>query len=82
MFAAFYGVDFSGARLAGLSRHVEIADAQRREGVRVIKPPHALGFLDPELPPIIASTASRKSSGLSTKPETRMTLPVSRAGPL
>ena len=29
---------------------VKIADALRREGVRVIKPPHAFGFLDPDLP--------------------------------
>ncbi len=31
--------------------HAQIADLQKREGVRVIKPPHALGFLDPDLPP-------------------------------
>ena len=30
--------------------HEEIAEAQRREGVRVITSPHALGFLDPNLP--------------------------------
>jgi fatty acid desaturase len=30
--------------------HEEIAEAQRREGVRVIEPPHALGFMDPNLP--------------------------------
>ena len=36
--------------------HRQIAELQRREGVRVIKPPHALGFLDPDLPP-------RKQSG-------------------
>jgi hypothetical protein len=30
--------------------HLKIADEQRREGVRVIVPPHALGFLDPSLP--------------------------------
>ena len=30
--------------------HRQIADQQRREGVRVITPPHALGFLDPSLP--------------------------------
>jgi fatty acid desaturase len=30
--------------------HREIAEQQRREGVRVITPPHALGFLDPTLP--------------------------------
>ena len=29
----------------------QIAELQRQEGVRVIKPPHALGFLDPDLPP-------------------------------
>jgi fatty acid desaturase len=31
--------------------HQQIAELQRQEGVRVIKPPHALGFLDPDLPP-------------------------------
>jgi fatty acid desaturase len=31
--------------------HEEILEAQRREGVQVITPPHALGFLDPSLPP-------------------------------
>jgi hypothetical protein len=31
--------------------HEEIAETQLREGVRVIRPPHALGFLDPDLPP-------------------------------
>ncbi len=30
--------------------HTQIADLQKQEGVRVIKPPHALGFLDPDLP--------------------------------
>ncbi len=30
--------------------HQQIADLQKQEGVRVIKPPHALGFLDPDLP--------------------------------
>ena len=30
--------------------HQQIAELQRQEGVRVIKPPHALGFLDPDLP--------------------------------
>jgi fatty acid desaturase len=28
----------------------EIIEQQRAAGVRVIKPPHALGFLDPDLP--------------------------------
>jgi hypothetical protein len=28
----------------------EIADQQRAAGARVIQPPHALGFLDPDLP--------------------------------
>ena len=30
--------------------HDQILDQQRAAGVRVIKPPHALGFLDPDLP--------------------------------
>jgi fatty acid desaturase len=30
--------------------HEIIAEEQQREGVRVIRPPHALGFLDPDLP--------------------------------
>lgn len=30
--------------------HAEIAEKQKTAGVRVIKPPHALGFLDPDLP--------------------------------
>ena len=30
--------------------HAEIAEKQRAANVRVIKPPHALGFLDPDLP--------------------------------
>jgi fatty acid desaturase len=30
--------------------HAEIAERQRAAGVRVIRPPHALGFLDPDLP--------------------------------
>ena len=30
--------------------HEQIRDLQEREGVRVITPPHVLGFLDPGLP--------------------------------
>ena len=30
--------------------HNQIREQQRKAGVRVIKPPHALGFLDPDLP--------------------------------
>ena len=30
--------------------HEQFAEEQKRAGVRVIKPPHALGFLDPDLP--------------------------------
>jgi hypothetical protein len=29
--------------------HDQIVEQQRAAGVRVIKPPHALGFLDPDL---------------------------------
>ena len=39
--------------------HEQIHDEQKRAGVRVIIPPHALGFLDPDLPkrtPAVAST--------------------------
>jgi fatty acid desaturase len=32
--------------------HQQIKADQEREGVRVIKPPHALAFLDPSLPPL------------------------------
>jgi fatty acid desaturase len=32
------------------SLHAQIAEEQRKAGVRVIVPPHALGFLDPDLP--------------------------------
>jgi fatty acid desaturase len=40
--------------------HHDILEQQRKEGVRVITPPHALGFLDPNLPP-------RKYSGRSSR---------------
>jgi fatty acid desaturase len=45
--------------------HKQIQDLQRREGVRVIAPPHALGFLDPNLPARseTASTAQASSTG-------------------
>jgi hypothetical protein len=33
------------------SFHQQIAELQRREGVRVIERAHMLGFLDPNLPP-------------------------------
>jgi fatty acid desaturase len=32
--------------------HAQIAEQQRAAGTRVIGPPHALGFLDPDLPPL------------------------------
>jgi fatty acid desaturase len=38
--------------------HDQIAEQQRAAGVRVIKPPHALGFLDPNLPSRSARTAA------------------------
>jgi fatty acid desaturase len=48
------------------SLHLQIADQQRREGTRVIKPPHALAFLDPTLPdksrPLTPETESRATS--------------------
>ena len=36
----------------------QIVNQQRAAGVRVIKPPHALGFLDPDLPSRRASKGS------------------------
>jgi hypothetical protein len=50
----------------------EIVEAQRREGVRVITPPHALGFLDPNLPwskrkepaGLTPVTSSKETSGV------------------
>src|SRR5450432_4282207 len=36
--------------------HEEIAETQRKEGVRMITPPHPLGFLEPALPPRKDST--------------------------
>jgi hypothetical protein len=44
--------------------HESIVDLQRKEEVRVIQPPHALGFLDPNLPPRNAATSH---STLSSK---------------
>jgi hypothetical protein len=47
--------------------HEQIIEEQKREGVRVIKPPHALGFLDPNLPPRHYS-AGRKRDTASARP--------------
>src|SRR2546423_6840333 len=38
----------------------QIVEQQRAAGVRVIKPPHALGFLDPNLPPHTKSGSMRE----------------------
>jgi hypothetical protein len=40
----------------------QIVDQQRAAGVRVIKPPHALGFLDSDLPRHTSSRALAKSN--------------------
>ncbi len=45
--------------------HEVIKDAQQREGVRVITPPHALGFLDPTLPPLSGTRAGSAVVGES-----------------
>lgn len=42
--------------------HRQIQDLQQREGVRVIKPPHALGFLDPDLPPLSETAATKPAA--------------------
>jgi len=45
--------------------HRQIAEQQKQEGTRVIKPPHALAFLDPSLPeksrPLVPETSSAGS---------------------
>lgn len=43
--------------------HSQIADEQKAAGVRVIRPPHALGFLDPDLPPRSPGSNSSISPG-------------------
>jgi hypothetical protein len=49
--------------------HEQITEEQRKEGVRVIKPPHALGFLDPNLPPRKYSARAKPETS-SAKPTT------------
>lgn len=46
--------------------HREIAEQQRAAGVRVIKPPRALGFLDPDLPPLSQAAPASVSCELTT----------------
>jgi hypothetical protein len=48
--------------------HRQIAEQQRREGVRVITPPHALGFLDPTLPEKSRPLEPRLDSLSSARP--------------
>jgi fatty acid desaturase len=45
--------------------HNQIAEQQRAAGVRVIKPPHALGFLDPNLPSRGARTVGTSDKKMS-----------------
>jgi hypothetical protein len=44
----------------------QIVEQQRAAGVRVIKPPHALGFLDPDLPKL-GQTQARAERSASVK---------------
>ncbi len=46
------------------SLHEQIADDQRRAGVRVIRPPHAFGFLDPDLAdePLVKSAPAKSEA--------------------
>jgi fatty acid desaturase len=52
--------------------HMSIARQQEREGTRVIRPPHALGFLDPDLPPrnryVPEVVVRAKQESLSSRP--------------
>jgi hypothetical protein len=65
--------------------HDEIADVQRQEGVRVIAPPHALGFLDPDLPwckpneSPTPRTSSEETSAASSQLESAVTEPDRRS---
>jgi hypothetical protein len=48
--------------------HQEILEQQKKEGVRVIKPPHALGFLDPNLPPRKFTAGSKHADAATDTP--------------
>ena len=45
--------------------HREIEVEQKREGTRVIRPPHALGFFDPDLPPLGKPVQKRDPAGVA-----------------
>jgi fatty acid desaturase len=50
--------------------HVEIQEEQKRVGVRVIKPPHAFGFMDPDLAdePLVPIEKVKQVAPEATKP--------------
>jgi hypothetical protein len=54
--------------------HEEIAEEQRRVGVRVIKPPHAFGFLDRDLAdePLVPVEKARQASPGATEPAAKI----------
>jgi hypothetical protein len=54
--------------------HEEIAEEQRRVGVRVIKPPHAFGFLDPDLAdePLVPVEKAKQASTRATEPAAKI----------
>jgi hypothetical protein len=45
--------------------HAQIREAQRKAGVRVIRPPHALGFLDPDLPDLRGPSRAKVAAKVS-----------------
>jgi len=59
----------------------QIQETQVREGVRVIKPMHALGFLDSDLPPWRASTTEPRSAGAPKKRRDTRTSPPANVSP-
>lgn len=54
--------------------HKDIEEEQRRVGVRVIKPPHAFGFLDPELAdePLVPVEKAKQASARATEPAAKI----------
>jgi fatty acid desaturase len=45
--------------------HEQIREAQRKARVRVIQPPHALGFLDPDLPKLGRPSRAKEATNVS-----------------
>ncbi len=53
--------------------HAQIKDDQEKAGVRVIKPPHALGFLDRNLPEKSRSIMAERAIKIAKELEAQTT---------